>query len=146
MSAVFLALPVLGVTSWGVAYAFSAREPRTERPVMAEGGVAVSVLPEPTEFPPRARVDQAHRALHGMGRACKQPMAAREPEAVRRPVAIMEQFARDFPRGRFTIDDEPGTTLALLIVLRSDLQECEPSLLASVEALIPEQYREPSGP
>lgn len=146
MSAVFLALALLGSTSWGVAYAFGQREPRSERPVMAESGVAPSVLPTPTQFPPLARVDQAHRALHAMGRACKQPAAAREPDAVRRPVATMEQFAQDFPRGGFTIDDEPGSTLALLIVLRSELQECEPSILPSVEALIPEEYRDPSTP
>ena len=146
MSAVLLALALLGGSAWGIADAFSAREPRPEQPVIAESGVAPSVLPKPTQVPPRARVDQAHRALHAMGRACKQPMAAREPDAVRRPVARMMQFARDFPRGGFTIDDEPGSTLALLIVLRSELQGCEPSLLPSVEALIPEEYRDPSTP
>ena len=146
MMAVFLALVLLGGTSWGIAYAFSAREPRPERPVMAESGVAPSVLPKPTQFAPRARVNQAHRAFHAMGRACQQPVAAREPYAVRRPVAIMEQFARDFPRAGFTIDVEPGSTLALLIVLRSELQQCEPSLLPSVEVLIPREYRDPSTP
>ena len=146
MSAVFLALALLGGTAWGIAYAFSEREPRSERPVMAESGVAPSLLPKPTQFPPRSRVDQTHRALHAMGRACKQPVTTREPDAVRRPVGVMEEFARDYPNGGFRIDDEPGSTLALLIVLRSELQDCEPSLLPSVEALIPEEYRDPSTP
>ncbi len=35
---------------------------------------------------------------------------------------------------------------ALLIVLRSELQECQPSLLPGVEALIPEEYRDQSTP
>lgn len=144
MSAVFLVLALLGGTSWGIAYAFSEREPRSERPVMAESGVASSVLPEPTQFPPRAPVDQVHRALHAVGRACKQPLAARESDAVGRPVAVLEGFAREYPNGGFRIDEEPGSTLALLIVLRSELQECEPSLLPGVEALIPEEYRDPS--
>lgn len=146
MSAVFLALALFGGTAWGIAYAFSEREQRSERPVMAESGVAPSVLPKPTQFPPQERVDQAHRALHAMGRACKQSAAARDPDAVRRPVATMEEFARDFPRGGFTIDDESGSTLALLIVLRSELQDCEPPLVPSVEGLIPEEYRDPSRP
>ena len=146
MSAVFLALGLLGGGAWGIAYAFSAGDPRSERPVTAQSGVAPSVLPEPTQFPPRARVDQVHRALHAMGRACKQPVTAREPDAVRRPVAVMEEFARVYPSGGFRIDDEPGSTLTLLIVLRSELQACEPSLLPSVEALIPEEYRDPSTP
>lgn len=141
MSAVFLALALLGGTSWGIGYAYSVREPRSDRPVTARSSLAAPVLPEPTQFPPRVRVDQAHRALHAMGRACKHPRAEREPDAVRRPLAIMKQFAHDFPSAGFTIDDEPGTTLALLIVLRSELQECEPSLLPSVEVLIPKGYR-----
>ena len=146
MSAVFVALALLGGTAWGIAYAFSEREPRSERPDFAESGVAASVLPEPTQFPPRARVEQVHRALHTMGRACKQSEATREPDAVRRPVAVMEEFARDYPTGGFRIDDEPGSTLSLLVVLRSELQACEPSLLPSVEALIPDEYRDPSAP
>ena len=140
MSAVLLALALLGGTSWGIRNA-SGREPGSERSVSASSGLAAPVLPEPTQSPPRVRVDQAHRALHALGRACKHPRAERELDAVRRPLASMEQFAHDFPSAGFTIDDEPGTTLALLIVLRSELQECEPSLLPGVEVLIPEEYR-----
>lgn len=144
MSAVLVALALVGGTSWAIADAFVTSDSRSDRPVLAEGGVAPSVLPEPTQFPPEDRVVQAHRALHAMGRACKQPRATRGPVAVRRPLAVMQEFARDYPRGGFRIDGEAGSTLALLIVLRFDLQECEPSLLPSVEALIPTQYRDSS--
>lgn len=144
MAAVLLALAMLGGTAWGIVYAFSAREPRSGGPAIAQSGVAASVLPKPTQFPPRARVAQTHRALHAMDRACKQAGATRQRDDVRRPVAVMEEFARDYPHGGFRIDDESGSTLALLIVLRSELQECEPSLLPGVEALIPEEYRDPT--
>ena len=49
-----------------------------------------------------------------MGRACKVPISTRRPGSVRGPVEAMEQFARDFPNGGFTMDDEPGSTLSLL--------------------------------
>lgn len=49
----------------------------------------------------------------------------------------MEQFARDYPNGGFAIDDEPGTTLSLQVVLRFELQSCEPTLVPSLEELIP---------
>jgi hypothetical protein len=56
----------------------------------------------------------------------------------------MERFARDYPGGGFTIDDEPGTTLSLLVVLRYELQGCDPSLVPGVEELLPESFRDPS--
>lgn len=143
MSAVILALALLGGTAWGIAYAVSARQSRPDRPAMVEGGVAASVLPEPTQIPPRARVDQAHRALHAMARACERPFATRGSDALRRPVEVMERFARDYPHGGFIIDDEPGSTLALLVVVRSELLDCDPSLVPGVEELLPEEFRDP---
>ncbi len=143
MSAVFLALALLAGTTWGIANAFTPRTVRSGQAALVETGVAHSVLPAPTQSPPRGRVDEAHRALHAVARACKQPLTTRKPDAIRRPVSIMEDFARDYPRGGFTMDGEPGSALALLIVLRSELQGCEPSLLSGVEAAIPQEYRDP---
>ncbi|MFC5175123.1 hypothetical protein [Nocardioides taihuensis] len=120
-------------------------EPASSRPVTgAQGGTALSVLPTPTQSPPQARVDAAHRALHATSRACRQPLATRGSASVRRPVEVMEQFARDYPNGGFTIDDEPATTLSLLVVLRYELQNCEPILVPGVEELLPGQFRDPS--
>jgi hypothetical protein len=79
-----------------------------------------------------------------MGRACETPGSTRDPAAVARPVEVMERFARDFPDGGFTIDDEPGSTLSLLVVLRYELQTCDPSLVVSVERLLPPRYRDPT--
>lgn len=98
-------------------------------------------LPAPTQHPPKARVDSAHKALHALGRACKTPLAQRDPETVRRPLGLIEIFATDFPSGGFRIDDESGTTLTLLIVVWDELKTCDPSLVPAVEELIPAEYR-----
>ena len=67
-------------------------------------------------------------------------MATRAP-ALRRPLNRIERFAVDYPSGGFRIDDEPGTTLTLLVVVWNELKSCEPSLVAEVEILIPAEYR-----
>lgn len=146
MVAVLIALAVLMAVAWGLAAALKPEpEPELAGPAMAvQGGTAESVLPTPTQFPPRERVEAAHGALHAMGRACKQPIGTRDRAAVVRPVEVMEQFARDYPNGGFTIDDEPGTTLSLLVVLRYELQGCDPTLVPKVEKLLPERFRDPS--
>ncbi|NHA01289.1 hypothetical protein G5V59_19420 [Nocardioides sp. W3-2-3] len=85
--------------------------------------MAPYTLPKPTQKPPRDRVEAAHKALHALGRACKVPAAEQGQDAVRRPLNELETFAQDFPAGGFRIDDEPGTTLALMIVVWDQAQE-----------------------
>lgn len=144
MVAVLITLALTAAVAVGLAAALKP-EPARSRPVVAvQGRTAESRLPKPTQFPPKARVEAAHRALHAMRRACKQPLATRDPASVRRPVEVMEQFARDYPNGGFTIDDEPGSTLSLLVVLRYELQDCEPTLVTEVEELLPERVRDPA--
>lgn len=145
MTAVFVALAIFAGAGFGLASTFASGRTAqaSTRPVVV-GGTAESTLPTPTQFPPRARVEEAHRALHAMGRACETPGSTRDPAAVARPVEVMERFARDFPDGGFTIDDEPGSTLSLLVVLRYELQTCDPSLVVSVERLLPPRYRDPT--
>ncbi|GAA4127403.1 hypothetical protein GCM10022215_37840 [Nocardioides fonticola] len=145
LSAVLLALALFAVLGFGLSNAFSghAPAPAPTSPVVI-AGTAKSTLPTPTQFPPKDRVEEAHRALHAMGRGCKVPISTRDPDSVRGPVERMERFARDFPNGGFTIDGEPGTTLSLLVVLRYELQSCDPSLVPGVEALLPERFRDPS--
>lgn len=145
MTAVFVALAIFAGTGFGLAGMFAGgrTDPAATRPVVV-GGTAESTLPVPTQFPPKARVEEAHRALHAMGRACEKPSSTRDPAAVRQPVEVMERFARDFPNGGFTIDDEPGSTLSLLVVLRYELQNCDPTLVPSVEELLPTRFRDPS--
>lgn len=144
MVAVLIALALTVAVAMGLAAALTPA-PAPARPVAGvQGGTAESMLPKPTQFPPRARVEASHRALHAMGRACKQPLETRDPALVRRALEAMEQFAREYPNGGFTMDDEPGTTLSLLVVLRYELQGCEPTLVPEVEELLPERFRDPS--
>ena len=147
MAAVALALAVVAALSVGLANTLSSGSPPPERPAVAvavDGGTAESTLPAPTQVTSKSRVEEVHRALHAMGRACESRMATRDPESIRRPVEAMEQFARDFPNGGFAIDDESASTLSLLVVLRSELQNCDPSLVAGVDDLLPQRYRDPS--
>ena len=143
MVAVLVALVLPAGLAWGVAVALRSGPEAKPPPVTGvEGGIAASTLPEPTEFPPRARVVAAHRALHALGEACEVSMATRNRALAARPVRVMEQFARDFPNGGFRMDGESGTTLALLVVLRYELQSCDPSLVADVEELLPQRFRD----
>ena len=98
-------------------------------------------LPSPTQQPPRRRVDDVHDALHALGRACDTSAERRDPSDVRRAVDSIVAFATEFPSAGFRIDDEPGTTLALLIVARHELRSCAPSLMPRVQQLIPQEYR-----
>lgn len=140
MAAVFVLLGVIVALTASLASLFSG--PSSDAPpVGTDAEVAPYTLPPPTEHPPKNRVDAAHKALHALDRACKTPIAQRDPEAVRRPLDLMEAFATDFPSGGFRIDDEPGTTLALLIVVWDALKACDPSLVPEVEELIPAEYR-----
>lgn len=141
MPAVVLALALLGGASWEVAYAFGAQGSPAAQSTVSEGGVAPSVPPEPSQDAPQARVDQAHRALHALGRACRKPIAVRDPDAVSRPTGVIVAFARDHPGSGFRIDGEPGSTLTLLIVVRNVLESCDPMLVPKVDAFIPRAYR-----
>ena len=145
ISSVVIALAMFTVVGFELTSSVTGGQPAAvPTDAVVVGGTAESTLPSPTQFPPRSRVEEAHRALHAMGRACKVPISKRAPESVRGPVEIMKRFGRDFPDGGFTIDDEPGTTLSLLVVLRYELQNCDPSLVASVEDLLPQRFRDPS--
>ena len=101
--------------------------------------VATYRLPGPTESLSAAQAAPVHRALHALDRACKHP--ERGTHALRGPLRIIETFATKHPTAGFAIDDETGTTLAMLIVVRSELEGCAPALLPRVNALIPERYR-----
>lgn len=108
-----------------------------------EVNAAEATLPAPTQFPPRSRVAAAHRALHAMGRVCGRTSDSRELGRPLHPVRVIEQFARDYPNGGFISDGESGTSLAMLVVLRFELQTCAPLLVPGVEELLPRRFREP---
>lgn len=91
-----------------------------------------------------AAVKPVHRALHTLGRVCR-PGAVTDPASrARRPVAVILDFARQFPNVSFPVHDETGTTLSLLFVARNEVQSCAPALTARVERLIPPEFLAPS--
>lgn len=141
MVGVVVLLVLVAALSAGGAYLLSARRTPPASASLGADMVAPAVLPTPTQHPPRARVEAAHQALHALGRACKAPSANFTRERVRHPLDAIERFADDYPGGGFSMDDEPGSTLTLLIVVWDSLKECDPSFAPEIERLIPEQYR-----
>lgn len=141
MIAVVAALGVLGILAVSVLALYSRATTDAAPPPSPDAQVAPATLPSPTQHPPRGRVETAHQALHALGRGCETPLAQRKPRAVSEPLKVIETFATDFPGGGFTVDDESGTTLALLLVVWNQLKTCEPSLVPQIERLIPAQYR-----
>lgn len=139
MAAVLLFLAVVAIFTASVVSLFLG--PSSDRPrVSTDAVLGPDTLPKPTQHPPKERVDAVHKALHALGRACESPVAQRRPAAVRRPLELIETFAVTYPSAGFEVDGEPGTTLALLIVVRYELQSCDPSLIPEVEGLIPAKY------
>jgi hypothetical protein len=65
---------------------------------------------------------------------------------VERHVAVLLDFARRHPQARFPIDDESGTSLSLLLVVRQELADCDPAHLPDVERLLPRRFRAPTAP
>ena len=140
MAAVIVLLGALAVfTAAGAELLSGFRSP--SKPARGEAAVAPYTLPPPTQRPAQQRVNGAHKALHDLGRACEIPMLDREPKLTRKPLDAIEEFANDYPGGGFAMDDEQGSTLALLVVVWNELKSCDPSYVPEVEKLIPVQYR-----
>ena len=94
---------------------------------------------------PESEVRDVHEALHDLGDSCAEG-DARSPAAIERHVSVILDFAQRHPNARFEIDDESGTSLALLLVLQDELRPCAPSLLPRVQELLPPEQRRPVGP
>lgn len=140
MAAVIVVLAVIGVFTATAAQLLAHPNAPTAAST-SDAEVAQHTLPTPTQYPPRQRVDQAHKALHALGRACETPMLSRKPEQIRAPLDVIEGFATDYPSGGFSMDDESGSTLALMVVVWNGLKNCDPAYLPEIERLIPAQYR-----
>ena len=97
---------------------------------------------------PVPEIEAVHGALHGLGTACAEaPTPAGDAHArIDRHVAVLLEFARRYPQARFPIDDESGTSLSLLLVVRQELEDCDPVHLPEVERLLPPRFRAPTAP
>lgn len=142
MVAVGLSLVLLTAVAVGVGSLFS-RSDESSPPVMANSDslVAPFTLPSPEVFLEQSQVRGVHRALHELGRACAETGGTPDPRAAASPLREIETFAARHPNAGFPIDDESGTTLSLLIVVRNQLETCDLSRLPEIDALLPAQYR-----
>lgn len=142
MVAVGLTLVLLTTATVGVR-SFISRS-ANEAPTMPASGdslVAPDTLPSPDVFLDRDEVADVHRALHQFGRACAETGGTPDPRAAAGPLRVIEDFAAKYPNAGFLMDDESGTTFALLIVARNLLETCDPSRLPEIDALLPARYR-----
>lgn len=132
---------VLGFTIIAVAFALSQR---TETSV--DSRVAIIDTPEQasaalTKAPPNA-VRIMHNALHDIGRQCGlQVLGARGERRITRDVNVILTFVHQYPVGQFSIDDEVGTPLALLLAVRADVQLCSPSEADRINRALPIEYQ-----
>lgn len=97
-------------------------------------------LPQTTESLDRQQAEPVHRALHALGSACRRDPAGRR-QGVLRALDVITTFVARHPAARFPVDDESGTTLALLFVVRDELRTCAPTLVSDINRLIPAEYR-----
>lgn len=101
----------------------------------------MTTAPSMEETAPAAKVQQIHRALHALGKICKSPDATNQTALARPSVEAIVDFARRYPNARFAIDDETGTTVALLLVAREALRTCAPALIPQISQTLPSQYQ-----
>lgn len=98
---------------------------------------------------PTADLDRVHAALHDIGERCF-PQPSTDPasrEALDADASVITSFAARYPDIRFSIDDESGTALSLLLAARDDLAGCRPGAAAVIDAALPAAYRStPPGP
>ena len=137
-----IAIPTLALL--GVAV-FTALDLVGQQPQPRGPATLLSPTPERTySKAPEDQVRNVHRALHRIGDECSDPGPGTEA-VVAQEASVILDFARRHPDARFEIDDESGTPLALLLVLRDELPACAPALVPRVEDLLPGGLREPSG-
>ena len=92
----------------------------------------------PISRPPSDRVRGADRALGIIERACGQPGASVAAATLHRPLRELRAFVRQYPNGHFEMGGESGTSVALLLVTRFLLRNCNPAKARGVTRLITE--------
>lgn len=86
---------------------------------------------------PLAVQRDVHARLHELARTCR-PKAA-DKAALGRTTTAFTRYYKRYPSRRFRmqIDDEQGTTLSALLVLRHALRRCSPRLARQVDETLP---------
>ena len=94
----------------------------------------------PTQVP--AAVERAvHRALHDLPRVCSRRRS--DASALDRMTTNLLAWYRRYPAGRYemTIDDERGTMLSAILVVRYELAQCSPRHAARIDPVLPPKVR-----
>jgi hypothetical protein len=138
--ALVLVAVVSGVVLTGLGW-YVLRSTEESPPAAIMSGTPTPQAPRPEEQAPEEQAQNVHRALHAIGTICESRAPRGRTARVRRHVDTILDFARRYPSVSFPIDDETGTTVSLLIVVRDGVRTCAPSLTGKVNAALPEQYR-----
>lgn len=97
--------------------------------------------PAPTRQAPKSAARRVHRALHAIGRICKPGDTVNRTAQVRPHVQTVLDFALQYGEVSFSIDDEQGTTVSALVVVRFSVRTCSPTLAERANQALPAAYR-----
>ncbi|MCP9490446.1 MAG: hypothetical protein MSC31_11310 [Solirubrobacteraceae bacterium MAG38_C4-C5] len=115
--------------------------------VIAACGGASDAAPV-TQQPPDRRAEMpaetqrdVHEVFHRLPQSCGRDRA--DKPTLKRTTARFIELYRRYPADRFrlTIDDESGSMLSALLVLRAEMAVCSPDDAASIDRVLPAQIR-----
>ncbi|MFF7643867.1 hypothetical protein [Streptomyces canus] len=98
--------------------------------------------PTPAATPPAVDVRRVHNALHDIDARCGTAVSGKARAELEGDADTVTAFARRYPDASFRVDDETGTTLSLLLVVRQGLRDCAPTATARVNQALPPEYRD----
>ena len=92
---------------------------------------------QPTRRVPSEVERQVHRTFHRFERYCNSSTA--QAAVLDRTTSDFIGWYRTYPAEQYTvqIDDEPGTMLSAILVLRYELSRCSPKHAARIDAVLP---------
>lgn len=90
---------------------------------------------------PAADVRFVHQTFHRLPRFCRPARADRQRLSA--VTARFVQLYRRYPADRYgmQIDDEAGTMLSAILVLRDELSRCSPPHAARIDPVLPAEVR-----
>lgn len=95
---------------------------------------------------PAADVARIRTALHDMGARCHPGIDTATKHRIDGDVDQLITFARRYPNARFSIDDETGSSVDLLLIAATEMRTCAPAAAARANLELPAQLRPQSTP
>ena len=94
---------------------------------------------EPSRRVPAAVERQVHQTFHRFERYCSRRNV--DEPALDRTTSNFIGWYRTYPAEKYAvrIDDEPGTMLSAILVLRYEMSRCSPKHAARIDAVLPKQ-------